>query len=755
MSPQVTSLLIFLGLAFLTFFLVGRFDERVRMAALMRVPLLFAGGLILLPGAGIFLEIGTVENLLTLERPYDLYFVTLFAMLFAWLCGLSILLTWEHGLERIGQQNRPLPYFWATRRLLRIFPFSLIAAPLLIVVTMQSAPYISWWQPLGAGIGTAIVFFIAVALIRAVLLKLTDASRSTFIGRTVLAKLPPAMSAGYLDTDKNRTYPGHGTATAFAVAMGIAYVVGQHQLDPRYVEEPPLPALGYLLALLTLHVVVLSGAAFFFDRFRVPLLLILFAWFMLSYVGSETDHTFPVYAVDSPEPVTLPTVAETVSPWIDSETKRRAEEQADNAKPPLIIICASGGGIQASAWTTRVLTWVAESLEEEEAGLGQRFIRSIRLVSSTSGGSVGSMYFLEALRREGDELASNTDALQAVREAGSRSSLSETGWGLVFPDFQRAFFPFYVAPEQDRAWAMEHAWRRSLDRRRPIQSRWSNWTADAGKGNLPGVVFNSFVIESGDRMLFSTVDIDGLHGARTFANLYGDEAQQPTGDDKVPLTADVDVVTAARMSATFPYITPIAKAAWQGDEDRPLPTLHLADGAYFDNFGVMAAVEWIHDLMQSDGPIGTDGQPTAIRDAFGPIVILEIQAFGALMDGDATVRDAPADWSPGELRACGVRVEPWGQVNDSRTSPWRHALLGPADGLLKMRSTTQIARNNTEICLLRALYSKRIEHLLFQPAAGEWPFSWHMTSYDIRRLDEHADFVKQSPARNRIAELLR
>jgi hypothetical protein len=53
-----------------------------------------------------------------------------------------------------------------------------------------------------------------------------------------------------------------------------------------------------------------------------------------------------------------------------------------------VVVAASGGGITASLWTARVLT----ALQGE---VGTDFTRSIRLISSVSGGSVGTMYFLD------------------------------------------------------------------------------------------------------------------------------------------------------------------------------------------------------------------------------------------------------------------------------------------------------------------------------------------------------------------------
>jgi hypothetical protein len=61
-------------------------------------------------------------------------------------------------------------------------------------------------------------------------------------------------------------------------------------------------------------------------------------------------------------------------------------------------VAAAGGGIQAAAWTARVLTGLEEICAEKRPG---RFVQSLKLLSGVSGGSVGIMYFVTACKLEG------------------------------------------------------------------------------------------------------------------------------------------------------------------------------------------------------------------------------------------------------------------------------------------------------------------------------------------------------------------
>ena len=271
-------------------------------------------------------------------------------------------------------------------------------------------------------------------------------------------------------------------------------------------------------------------------------------------------------------------------------------------KPVLTLVFASGGGIQASAWTVQVLSGLQETL-------GDDFTRSIYLVSAVSGGSVGTMFFLDSIDpRTGAVPEGRVDCLN---DAARESSLEETAWGIAFPDLLRVFFPV-VKPTLDRGWALEQAWQSHLGSARcttglgraerpPAGERLlSDWMTGAEKGYLPGAVFNSTVVEGGRQLLFSNLALEELklevnprYDRRLTSLAPGDPA------------LDLPVTTAARLSATFPYIVPFARATRADGETPPedLPAWHFADGGYFDNFGVMTTVEWLRALQADHGDL--------------------------------------------------------------------------------------------------------------------------------------------------------
>ena len=115
---------------------------------------------------------------------------------------------------------------------------------------------------------------------------------------------------------------------------------------------------------------------------------------------------------------------------------------------------------------------------------------------------------------------------------------------------------------------MEQVWKRPFGPEVPTLSAWQR---DAAEGWRPAVAFGVTVIETGEHALFATYR---------------------TGMREVAGARDVSMVTAARLSASFPFVSPPARADL-GDFDRATPAYHLIDSGVTDNSGWTAVREWL------------------------------------------------------------------------------------------------------------------------------------------------------------------
>jgi len=373
---------------------------------------------------------------------------------------------------------------------------------------------------------------------------------------------------------------------ATAIVFGlISFIKGRALARPAVPVgsvSPRIPTFANVLSLLAIACWLLGGAAFFFDYFPFPGPTMLIGLFLLAGLVFKIDHYYRMD--DAPQGLEIPTAK--------SILMRGREPGRDHR---VVLIGAAGGGIQAAAWTAQALagieSWLLDHKGPETA---QQWRRSIRLVSGVSGGSVGLYHYLDKWpESEADaEPQRRKEALEEAARAAGSSSLDAVGWGLSGPDLLRvlgAFRPVGPLRFLDRGWALDQAigsWSDRADR--PL----TDWLPDANDlDSRPAVVFNSTLAESGRQMLFSTTCFDPKGG---FSFLSGGSSRDRRAKFTLP------AATAARLSATFPYVTPAARGRGAGDGERndasPVELAqHCVDGVYYDNYGVRSIAHWLED----------------------------------------------------------------------------------------------------------------------------------------------------------------
>lgn len=362
---------------------------------------------------------------------------------------------------------------------------------------------------------------------------------------------------------------GQIRAVSYAFIVIIAYLI---------FTARAIPALVTLTLLISLGVLVLTGVTFFWDRYRLPLLAILVVYFWLMGFCPKADHYYRVGSRPESNPELVP-----------SEVVGRAAQQ----HVPIVVVAAAGGGIQSAAWTTSVLDQLGKRLSAEPGG-GYDLPHSVRLISGVSGGSVGAMFYAGTFDEAKPDFADSFTA-------ASSSALGPTIRGLLRQDLWRALAPFFVTDIcDDRGRILEREWCRNFDEKfRPSaklsDATLSKWGEEALTLKRPALVLNSTIVETGQRLAISTVPMrSGLIGETEFTKRY---------------CADISISTAARLSATFPFITPTGRPAMQRQaadkmsmSERSSPPCgggdqHVVDGGYYENSGLVGAIEWMDEAL--------------------------------------------------------------------------------------------------------------------------------------------------------------
>jgi hypothetical protein len=458
-------------------------------------------------------------------------------------------------------------------------------------------------------------------------------------------------------------WPNHLFALAAFAATTILYaVVGVYGWS-RLGKKRTVPALCSALMLVLMLAWMLSALTFFFDAWHIPTLLIVAVVGVLTAQSHRSDHFYNLRGRvgDASGAATTITAA---------------------GESRVIVVAANGGGIQASAWAAQVLYGLHEELRKE---LGDKFQNSLRLISSVSGGSVGNGFFVHWLAHK--NVARRPD------EAAAMSSLDEVAWGLAWPDFLRALFPwlFGLLIRIGRGRALERAWVLNSipDSKNPkdLDDPLSSWNALVTDGKIPAVIMNATITETGERLLFATTKLTGRADG---GGALVDATELHTINDE---EFDVRVVTAARLSATFPYVTPASRS------DGPGPQPHIVDGGYYDNYGMATLVEWLDEALA--------GAKNKIKS------VLVIQIHGA----------------PEESNLSDER--------HSKTRGWFYQAFAPIKTLLKVRTAGQIAHNDIELEFLQEKWAAAgvpIHTVIFEFGNRDVPLSWHLTPTEIEAI---------------------
>jgi hypothetical protein len=693
-----------------------RLIQLLTYAYLVRFPLLTAMAMIVIPCAAFWTDARSLlENLFDLS-PVAIMVVTIAALLAAWSVMVTARLTLIYSGQRFDVPQAKIgPLRWR-----HLMLFALLAAPIMagvvyeVIELWDYAPRATnLWKVAAFAPGIIIAFLLlwmadlmrrridspATNLRGPALLMPRKRSLSgksvQLLGAAGQVARPPGWVAkqvmkiskysgrGYIDYEGDfqgrfPLLPGHGGAFALWLTFMTVYAALGVTTSP-WLSPLRAPSLAGALLLLTMLNWGLSGAAFFLDRYRVPVLIsILIVTGIISIFFPQSDNYYFIHRKEH---------AEEIKPQNLLAPRKGAK---------VILVAANGGGIQAAAWSVRVLTGIEEGCRGGGDCGGRSFARSVRAISAVSGGSVGAMYFANAYGKYGakeGELPDN-EGLEQIVKLAERSSLDGLAWGLVYSDFLRTIAPFFSRVRffrwTDRARALEFEWQRDVD----LKAMLGEWKRDAVAGNRPGVVFNATVVDNGRPLLFSTIEHrENPSVAQIFDRLYKDY--------------DTSVTSAVRMSATFPFVTPAARAH-RLDKGRHVSDwaeaeYHVVDGGYYDNYGMATLVECLDNEL--DKPDVNVDELMVIRIHSNPVV---------------KSPDRGLEKKRGFFYQAGV----------------------PLSTLANVRGAGQLSHSQVEFDLLQKRWRERAGHKVdIQLATFEYPnydapLSWHMTDKQKQALDK-------------------
>lgn len=532
--------------------------------------------------------------------------------------------------------------------------------------------------------------------------------------------------SGYVETlpgGQRRILPGHTfAAIQFVITFALfqlALYVKSRPGAPSFYTEPLsvteaaswATTVTSIVLLLLLTSWALAGIAFFLDRYRTPLFTIALAAALTSGSWSHTDYTVPTVPTEDRYALASP-----------------GEVLKGFGERPLVV-AAAGGGIQAGAWTLRVLRGLDEHLQ---AGLRSR----VAMISSVSGASMGSLYY-GAYEAE--------PSLKKAEEQALKPSLDDVATAVIRRDI---FGVVGFRGGRDRGAALEHSWEQRLPEPQMKEAtlrKWSERARDARLGPdpsrpFPAFLFNSTIVESGQPIAFATTQLP----TPAYRARFKREARQYpavesanrilrlAANDKGPARdVGLKVVTAARLSAAFPYVSPAATI------DIPkVEPFHLVDGGYYDTYGLVALSQWVDDALEE---LFRGGQGTVPREV-GVVIARGLVASDSPLLSRLGTADGP---------------EPSLDLTIARHG-WRWQITAPPSTALHALSFAQWAGGVQMLRLLEEKWESRgvrIVPYVFDypgtdraPVCQGAPLSWKLTTPQQQCINQAWKTFETDPA---------
>lgn len=508
----------------------------------------------------------------------------------------------------------------------------------------------------------------------------------------------------------------HVLATSFSVLLLVVYLAG---VFSKRVVIPPAVGICILLGLIA---AMLGAFSFWLGGTHVVVVIAVLAlavWIagqnmyrrrvtnLESYYAPDNLAHLSKYDVRPASAVGM--VRHDSIPW-------RTALPFAKGKRPLVLVCASGGGLRAAAWTTGILC----ALERRLPG----FPYYIRLISGASGGMFGAGAYVATLKPPPDVLPQRGDDLhtispRALFDSVAKDCLSLMTQRLVFRDVFSSFLSLPQWP--DRGTALEEAFEQNVPS--AFGQTFGDLVAGEAAGWRPSLVYCPMLAEDGRRLVISNADLDFIlvqEGPRvghdedvTYSRAGYEFARLFPGS-----LAHFPLRVATRLSASFPYLSPAAVLPTS-------PRRRVVDAGYWDNYGTSVACAWLEACVDGDARVGD--MKRWMQENVSGVLLIQIRD---LLD-------------PRSAEGTDFRLEQ--RRPPSTMELGLEGLTSPALGALSARESAMLFRNDELVELVARRCNAEFGSGFFTTVTlcfhGNVSLSWSLTEMEkgkLRRAAERA-----------------
>ena len=252
-------------------------------------------------------------------------------------------------------------------------------------------------------------------------------------------------------------------------------------------------------------------------------------------------------------------------------------------KPTAVFGCVSGGGQRAALWTFN-------ALQQLDSALSGQLMNQVVAFTGASGGMIGAAYFRELYLRklEGSEI--NLGDEKYLKNI-SKDNLNPIIFSLLVNDIflrKQSFEYNGYHYSKNRGYAFENQLNKNTGF--ILEKSLIDYKEPESKALVPMIILAPTIINDGRKLYISPQNVSYM----TLANeaIDGSSEYKVTGVDFLNFFESQDArnlrfLTALRMSATFPYITPNIRLNSE-------PAIEIMDAGIADNYGISDALRFLY-----------------------------------------------------------------------------------------------------------------------------------------------------------------
>ncbi|TVP53003.1 MAG: patatin-like phospholipase family protein, partial [Mongoliibacter sp.] len=361
----------------------------------------------------------------------------------------------------------------------------------------------------------------------------------------------------------------------------------------REIPALQLPAASSFMLLLSILTMIVGAVVFWLREWATPAVLatiILFNIFSNSNFLNRPHSAFGMDYETEPAAYKLEAITQTLKAENLEEDRNNTLQILENwrskfpedKKPKMIFVTTSGGGQRAALWTLRVLQ------EAELVSEGQ-LTKHTQLITGASGGIIGAAFFRELYLQSHFVENINLNDGKYLNQISS-DNLNPIIFTLLVNDLliRNQYFTYndrrYL---KDRGYSFES--QLNLNTKRVLDKPLSAYIESEQQSLIPMLLITPLITNDGRKLYISPSPVSYMGISPSKSEGWDEKSQ---GVDFQRFFSENDpgglrFISALRMGATFPFITPNIQLPSK-------PRMEVMDSGLSDNFGIQDALKFIH-----------------------------------------------------------------------------------------------------------------------------------------------------------------